>query len=542
MPRDRREDLENLERILSEINNNPPPTKLNLSFSHFLHQKDYNRLVKAIESKNTPLESIDFTSCDNHMGSNNLFSILDQNKTIKNLNLFSNLMGDKECHQFSLALIDNKTLENLNLGDNDIGPKGINLLALIIKNNSTLKSFNLERNEIEDDAAGLLGNALKVNEALESLNLERNKIQAKGAGLLGDALITNKALKIFNLGCNKIEDEGAKLLGEGLKLNTALETLYLHKNGIGDKGVEDLMLSLAENKTLQELNLANNKIGPDGAKDIATLLANDSNLTSLNLAHNNIGDEGAKLLASALRYNTNLRNLDIDGNGIGAEGMKALALALKENLALKDFHLKCDYQSYDAKAYEDLETIRLRNHQFPSNINEIISNIAEKIYQSFEQKKQDHINTSKQFSLDSTESSLIAISPNACIRILKELLKKDGISKEDSEALFNHVKKFDGTGVSGSRILISSLKSEELESFFNLKKRLPLTELFSVTGVTKNLGSQEGAGKLPSNLNEMSEDVLRKIYEHLMGENKTPNPPRPVGHSRLSNDPPSVAR
>ena len=530
MPRDRREDLENLERILSEINNNnPPPTKLNLSFSHFLHQKDYNRLVKAIESKNTPLESIDFTSCDNHMGSNNLFSILDQNKTIKNLNLFSNLMGDKECHQFSLALIDNKTLENLNLGDNDIGSKGINLLALIIKNNSTLKSFNLERNEIEDDAAGLLGNALKVNDALESLNLERNKIQAKGAGLLGDALITNKALKIFNLGCNEIEDEGAKLLGEGLKLNTALETLYLHKNGIGDKGVEDLTISLAENKTLQELNLANNKIGPDGAKDIATLLANDCNLTSLDLTNNKIGDEGAKFLASALRYNTNLRNLYIDENGIGAEGMKALALALKENVTLKDFHLKCDYTSYDHKAYEALETIRLRNEKFPSNITEII---AEKIYQSFEQKKQGHINISKQVLLDSTESSLIAISPNACIRILKELLKKDGISKEDAEALFNHIKEFDSTGVSGSRILISSLKSEELESFFNLKNRLSLTELFSAKGVTKNLGSKEVEGELPRSLHEMSRAGLNAIFKQLSGDNT-----HPLGHSKLSDTP-----
>lgn len=532
--RDKREDLENLKRILSEINNNnPPPTKLNLSFSDFLQREDYNRLVKAIKRKNTPLESIDFTSCSNKMGSNNLFSILDQNKTIKNLNLFNNLMGDKECDKFSHALIDNKTLENLNLGDNNIGPNGINLLALIIKNNSTLKSFNLELNEIGDDGAILLGNALKVNKALERFNLESNKIQATGAGLLGDALITNKALKIFNLGCNKIGDAGAKLLGDGLKVNTALESLYLHNNNIGNKGVNDLTLSLAKNKTLRELNLANNTIGVDGAKDIATLLANDCNLTSLDLSNNNIGDDGAKFLASALRYNTNLRNLNIDGNGIGAEGMKALALALKENTTLKDFHLKCDYTSYDHKAYEALETIRLRNEKFPSNTTEII---AEKIYQSFKQKKQGHIDTSKQVLLDSTESSLIAISPIACIRILKELLKKDGISKEDAEALFNHVKKFDGTGVSGSRILISSLKSEELESFFNLKNRLSLTELFSATGVTKNLGSKEVEGKLPSNLNEMSKDGLSAIFKQLSGDT------HPLNHSKLSKDPPSNSR
>ena len=77
------------------------------------------------------------------------------------------------------------------------------------------------------------------------------------------------------------------------------------------------------------------------------------------------------MLASALRYNTNLRNLDIDGNGIGAKGMKALALGLKENLTLKDFYLECDYTSHDHKAYEALETIRLRNEKFPSNITEI---------------------------------------------------------------------------------------------------------------------------------------------------------------------------
>ena len=225
--------------------------------------------------------------------------------------------------------------------------------------------------------------------------------------------------------------------------------------------------------------------------------------------------------------------------------MKALALALKENLTLKDFHLKCDYQSdYDNadKAIETLETIRLRNERLPNNITEIISNIAEKIYQSFEQKKQGHIDTSKQFSLESTESSLIATFPNACIKILEQLIKKDGISKEDVEALYNHVKKFDGTGVSGSRILISSLESKELESFFNLKERLSLTELFSATGVTKNLGSGEVEGRLPSNLHEMSKDGLIEIYKHLRGENKTPNPPCPVSHSRLSNDTPYNSR
>lgn|GEM_PF-3018322 len=533
--RDKREDLENLKRILSEINNdNPPPTKLNLSFSDFLQREDYNRLVKAIIRKNTPLESIDFTSCGNRMGSNNLFSILDQNKTVKNLNLFNNLMGDKECDKFSRALIDNKTLENLNLGGNNIGPKGINLLALIIKNNSTLKSFNLELNNIDDDAAGLLGNALKANKALESFNLESNKIQANGAGLLGDALKANKALKIFNLGCNEIGNEGAKLLGDGLKVNTALKSLYLHKNDIGDEGVNDLTLSLAKNTTLKELNLANNIIGVKGAKDIATILANDCNLTSLDLSNNKIGDEGAKFLASALRYNTNLRNLNIDGNGIGAEGMKALALALKENITLKDFHLKCDYTSYDHKSYEALETIRLRNEKFPSNITEII---AEKIYQSFEQKKQGHINTSKQPLLDSTESSLIAISPNSCIRILKELLKKDGISERDRETLFNHIKEFDSTGVSGSRILLSSLKSEELESFFNLENTLSLTELFSATGVTKNLGSKEVEEKLPSTLNEMGRRELSAIFKQLSGHNT-----HPLGHSILSNGPHSNSR
>ena len=125
---------------------------------------------------------------------------------------------------------------------------------------------------------------------------------------------------------------------------------------------------------------------------------------------------------------------------------------------------------------------------------------------------------------------------------MEQLIKKDGISKEDVEALYNHVKKFDGTGVSGSRILISSLESEELESFFNLKNRLSLTELFSAKRVTKDLGSGEVEGRLPSNLNEMSKDGLIEIYKHLRGENKTPNPPRPTNHSQLSNDTPYNSR
>ena len=155
---------------------------------------------------------------------------------------------------------------------------------------------------------------------------------------------------------------------------------------------------------------------------------------------------------------------------------------------------------------------------------------------------QDHIAPPKPVLLDPIEKKLIAISPNACVEILKELLKKDGISKEDPEAIINHIKKFDGKGASGSRILISSLESKELESFFNLKERLSLADVFKVKGVTKDFGSGGVEGRLPSNLHEMSKDGLIEIYKHLRGENKTPNPPRPTNHSQLSKDPPSNSR
>ena len=290
----------------------------------------------------------------------------------------------------------------------------------------------------------------------------------------------------FNL--YKIKDAGAQDLANAFSNNNTLTSLSLGGNKITDAGAQALAASLVNNKTLTNLNISHNEIGALGTQALADSLVKNKALKNLNIRYNEIGDGGAQALAEALINNITLKSLNLSGNQITDVGAQDLEYALKDNIILSELRLDDNIRSNNLASIKNLI---IRNKELPGKI-------VEKIYQSFVQNEQahiapsepplltkimnfffngqDHIAPPKPVLLDPIEKKLIAISPNACVEILKELLKKDGISKEDPEAIINHIKKFDGKGASGSRILISSLESKELESFFNLKERLSLAD------------------------------------------------------------------
>ena len=325
----------------------------------------------------------------------------------------------------------------------------------------------------------------------------------------------------FNL--YKIEDAGAQDLANAFSNNNTLTSLSLGGNKITDAGAQALADSLVNNKTLTNFNISHNEIGALGTQALADSLVKNKALKNLNIRYNEIGDGGAQALAEALKNNKTLKSLNLSGNQITDVGAQDLEYALKDNIILSELRLDDNIRSNNLASIKNLI---IRNKELPGKI-------VEKIYQSFVQNEQAHIAPPKPVLLDPIERKLIAISPNACVEILKELLKKDGISKKDPEAIINHIKNFDGKGASGSRILISSLESKELESFFNLKERLSLADVFKVKGVTKDFGSGGVEGRLPSNLSEMSKDGLSAIFKQLSGDT------HPLNHSKLSKDPPS---
>jgi len=413
-------------------------------------------------------------------------------------------IGDKEAKELAEALTKNSFVTTLNLRkttrdkNNYIGPDGAKALADVLKSNTTIRYFDIANHKIGANGAIDFAGLLIANRSLENLNLSNNKIGDVGALQLGGALQHNAALKNLNLSNNKIGDVGALQLGGALQHNAALKNLNLSKNQFNYMGATSLAKGLEHNKHIVILNLADNRIGNEGAKSIAEAIQFNKKIEYLDLENNQIGDDGAKSLAGALQFNTNIEHLQLENNHIGVEGAQALKDALIEsNITLYSLELTLSFFS-DAGLIKEIEDLTDRNKSFPLNI-------AIKLSESFkqEQKKegQDH-SAPPEPMLDPLEKRLIAISPNACKLILEDFLKIDGISKENPQALFNHIIEFDGNGGSGSRILISSLESKELESFFNL-----------------------------------TESLLGAGFKQLSGDNT-----HPLGHSILSNGPHSNSR
>ena len=402
-------------------------------------------------------------------------------------------IGDKGAKDLAEALKKNTFVTKLNLSNSEIGYKGALYFAELLSANRSLVALNLSNNKIGSAGAIQLGLALQHNATLEDLDLSKNQINSDGAIFLAKGLKNNNHIKDLNLADNEIGNSGVNSLGLALKTNTALKFLDLNNNQIEDDGAKSLAETLQFNKIIEYLDLKNNQIGNEGANSLAETLKSDEKIKYLNLKNNQIGNEGTKSLAESLRVNKKIEHLVLENNPIGVEGAQALADALsKFNITL--YHLGLTSSSSAvALINDDIEKITNINQGIPIDI-------AKKLYPSLKQEQvkegQDH-SAPPESMLEPVEKRLIAISPDACIVILEELLEMDGISKKDPEAIINQIKKF---------------------------------------------GSGEVEERLPSNPKEMSIDGLIEIYKHLRGENKTPNPPRPTNHSQLSKDPPSNSR
>ncbi|MBP9693292.1 MAG: hypothetical protein KBE16_01095 [Alphaproteobacteria bacterium] len=230
----------------------------------------------------------------------------------------------------------NKTLTNLELEDNSVGDEGAQVLADALKENRTLTSLYLGLNEVKAEGARTLAEALKENETLKRFELVMNNIGHEGAILFADALKINKTLTSFEIVSAQMRDEDARVFADALKENETLTSFHLNANEIGDKGAKALAKALDMNETLTSLHLGFNQIGDKGAKALAYALTMNTTLTSLDLGCNKIGDKGAKAFAEALKVNRTLTSLNLGFNQIGVD-IKQLWQEMRALYPTRDF-------------------------------------------------------------------------------------------------------------------------------------------------------------------------------------------------------------
>ena len=259
---------------------------------------------------------------------------LQNNTSLTSLYLSSNQIDDLGARVLADVLQENKTILKLYLGENDIGDNGILAISLALKKNRTLAWLWLGNNKFSKIGVMQLSLALKENSTLEAIDLSSNEIHDEGAITLSHTLAVNSTLTWLDLSLTFIGYDGAQALSLALKENSVLKHLALHHNDIGDAGVREISLALKENSSLVWLGLINVKIGNSGAIELSTVLRVNGTLLYLDLSKNRIGDTGTVEIALAMRENVTLIELNLSQNEFNVEGVAWITNELLQNYTL----------------------------------------------------------------------------------------------------------------------------------------------------------------------------------------------------------------
>jgi hypothetical protein len=217
-------------------------------------------------------------------------------------------MTDFQGFQIDAALAKKSDAATIRIIFNDYGWDASTLKDFVdttLASNRTLTNLCLSYNSIGDATALAIAKALESNDTLTNLNLSYTKsyMGDERALAISTALESNRTLATLNLcGC-KIGSVGAAAIAKSLGCNSTLTNLYLEWNQISNAGAEAIAKALGCNSTLATLYLAWNRINCAGALAIAEALESNSTLTILDLHGNGISVAGQKAIGDAVCKN-----------------------------------------------------------------------------------------------------------------------------------------------------------------------------------------------------------------------------------------------
>lgn len=280
---------------------------------------------------------------------NDVFELVQQNTSIKSLNLSENKnLGDDQVKKLVQILNTNRflnplRLESLNLKGCNISDEGAKLILDTITNhNTTISSIDLRDNPMSVANSCAILAQLKKNRAANSKykrwTIGEDNIKSIDAEGMSHILRTVNECKLESLefGSEVTIDEGAlKVLAEFLKTNTTLKSLKLSYRELGPKEMEILAAGIKENKSIKSIDFSGNGMGDEGIEILSGAIKRHPSLKSLSLRNNGIGDKGAIVLANILNEtSTILEYCDLTLNNIGEDGWSAFKYIVGKNQSL----------------------------------------------------------------------------------------------------------------------------------------------------------------------------------------------------------------
>ncbi|XP_078421476.1 NACHT, LRR and PYD domains-containing protein 3-like [Cetorhinus maximus] len=255
-----------------------------------------------------------------------LASALSTNRSLTDLNLDYNKLGDSGVNLLSEALRDpDCKIQKLGLKDNNLTDSCAKDLASVISTNQSLTDLDLGANPLGDSGVKLLSVALRnLGCKIQRLGLKDNNLTDSCAKDLASVISTNQSLTDLDLSFNRLGDSGVKLLSVALRTSGCkIQRLGLWGTDLTDSCAEDL--AFVFNRSLTDLNLGKNKLGDSAMKQLSVALrGSDCKIQKLNLRGNRLTDSCAEDLASALSPNRSLTDLNLAENSLTDQSVPAL--------------------------------------------------------------------------------------------------------------------------------------------------------------------------------------------------------------------------
>ncbi|KAG5498526.1 hypothetical protein JKF63_02812 [Porcisia hertigi] len=232
-------------------------------------------LVQRYISKMVNLESLDIK--DNKIGPRGamcLFDALRENcPHLTYLDLNENSIQDEALYPLAL-LLQSVKLRTLNVVTNHITPRGMPTLCDGVMACRTLTDLSLAFNLLGDEGARIAAEMLGSHPSLTNLDLSDNRIGDCGAVAIAEAFILSSSSRIasLNLSVNHMGDVGFEAIAEALTKtnNRHLSTLDLACNdAVTDVGREVLVRAVPNMRYVYALDLTSCDLSDDNAKALA---------------------------------------------------------------------------------------------------------------------------------------------------------------------------------------------------------------------------------------------------------------------------------
>lgn len=217
------------------------------------------------------------------------------------LALRDNGIGKAGTEALVAALHGTKMLHTLDISDNRIGAAGAKALGDWIKAPScSLRNLNLFGNLLGSRASSRLLTALASLPALHTLNIGRNEV-ATAAGLC--KLLASPAaasLRGLDASWNIFRGVEGERLADALAGAPSLTVLNLEFCSLSDAAAVALARTIGNHVAIAEVGLRYNKIGEDGARAIAAALRQHRTVTFIDMACNFLGQAGVSALQDVI--------------------------------------------------------------------------------------------------------------------------------------------------------------------------------------------------------------------------------------------------